>query len=637
MTRSTGQTSHSPLPGGNLTVVFTDIVNSTTLKGLMPGDTSRRRDASYRTTVKEPHDRRVLGLVEQAGGVRVASTGDGFFFTFEDADEAVLCALAIQRALHAEPIVTPLGQLAVRIGIHTGPVNAPDASRGATDYASTTVDKAQRVQAAAGPGEVFVSSQTHSLVNVRSVTFAEQPPAELKGFGPTTLYRAMAEDIQQPAQRRIPLSEFDNPYDFIGTARRGTFKGRTREAEELMQSVGAGTHTAIFGLQRMGKTSLNEQGLDTELQRHPDVRNKILLATIDMQRLGGAEVTYRDFAGAIFESVITQLAALGLGREVHNLRAHTRELFDASQYQRGDRTEFFAVFARLIRGLATTSRRRIVLFIDEFSEIRNVIERNNNALRRNPYRVSNLLPHDMFIDVPFIHHLSSLLRDADVKSQFTVIVLVRPFLAEYDAREDLQLLKLMKPITLRHLDESAARELITEPLRPCLSLEDAAVDYLVKLTAGHPYLLQFILSLIVDKMKHAGRVTLSLDDVKAVEERMVSDGPEFDAQFEVLISDYSIDEVTHAEEAQVGKGLLALISKYGQPPDGWVFGSQIFEDFARYRVPEAKTTAILDQLTRTRILEESTADDRMRYRLAIPLVQRRFLQQNLFLKYFRHV
>jgi ferredoxin--NADP+ reductase len=30
------------------------------------------------------------------------------------------------------------------------------------------------------------------------------------------------------------------------------------------------------------------------------------------------------------------------------------------------------------------------------------------------------------------------------------------------------------------------------------------------------------------------------------------DGPEFDAQFEVLISDYSIDEVTHAEEAQLG-------------------------------------------------------------------------------------
>ena len=569
--------------------------------------------------------------MEQAGGIRVASTGDGFFFTFEDADEAVLCALAIQRALHAEPIVTPLGQLAVRIGIHTGPVNAPDASRGATDYASTTVDKAQRVQAAAGPGEVFVSSQTHSLVNVRGVTFQEQPPTELKGFGPATLYRAVSDDIRTTVQRRIPLSEFDNPR-LHRTAQRGTFKAHAR-AEELMQSVGAGTHTAIFWSARMGKTSLIEQG-PIPNWRHPDVRNKCCSRPSTCSGRG-AEAPTR-FCRRDLRSVIAQLAR-STSAVTYNVRAHTRELFDASQYQRGDRTEFFAVFARLIRGLATTSRRRIVLFIDEFSEIRNVIERNHNALRRNPYRVSNLLPHDMFIDVPFIHHLSSLLRDADVKSQFTVIVLVRPFLAEYDAREDLQLLKLMKPITLRHLDEPAARELITEPLRPCLSLEDAAVDYLVKLTAGHPYLLQFILSLIVDKLKHAGRVTLSLDDVKAVEERMVADGPEFDAQFEVLISDYSIDEVTHAEEAQLGKGLLALISKYGQPPDGWVFGSQIFEDFARYRVPEAKTTSILAQLTRTRILEESAADDRMRYRLAIPLVQRRFLQQNLFLKYFRHV
>ena len=200
MTRSTGHPLHSPLPGGNLTVVFTDIVNSTKLKGLMPGDTSRRRDASYRTTIKEPHDRRVLGLVEQAGGVRVASTGDGFFVTFEDADEAVLCALAIQRALHARAD----RDAAWAAGgphrhSHRSSECAGRQSRRA-DYASTTVDKAQRVQTAAGPGEVFVSSQTHSLVNVRSVTFEEQPPAELKGLGPTTLYRAVAGDIQQPVQ-----------------------------------------------------------------------------------------------------------------------------------------------------------------------------------------------------------------------------------------------------------------------------------------------------------------------------------------------------------------------------------------------------------------------------------------------------
>ena len=51
---------------------------------------------------------------------------------------------------------------------------------------------------------------------------------------------------------------------------------------------------------------------------------------------------------------------------------------------------------------------------------------------------------------------------------------------------------------------------------------------------------------------------------------MVSDGPGYDAQFKVLISDYSVDEITHPKEAELGKGLLALVSKVGQDRDGWV-------------------------------------------------------------------
>ena len=226
-----------------------------------------------------------------------------------------------------------------------------------------------------------------------------------------------------------------------------------------------------------------------------------------------------------------------------------------------------------------------MLFIDEFSEIRKVIERNKTALQKNPARTAKLLPHDMYIDVPFIHHLSSLLKDEALKRQITFVVLVRPFLAEYDEREGLQLLKLMKPITLRHLDEAAAKELITEPLESYVSYEDGAVDYLFTLTAGHPYLLQFILKLIVDKIKRIGRPTITLADVKWVQELMISDGPAYDAQFAVLISDYSVDEITHPKEAQLGKGLLALVSKLGQHQDGWVDAAQIFDGIRQIRHP----------------------------------------------------
>ena len=242
----------------------------------------------------------------------------------------------------------------------------------------------------------------------------------------------------------------------------------------------------------------------------------------------------------------------------------------------------------------------------------------------------------MYIDVPFIHHMSSLLKDEALKRQITFIVLVRPFIAEYDEREGLQLLKLMKPIMLRHLDEAAAKELITEPLETYISYDDGAVDYLFRITAGHPYLLQFILKLIVDKIKRIGRATITLRDIKWVQERMISDGPAFDAQFAVLISDYSVAEITHPKEAQLGKGLLALVSKLGQQQDGWVPATEIFERFAEYKIPDEKTASLLSQLTRTCILEEGNVDDRLRYRLSIPLVQERFVRQNLHLKYFRY-
>src|SRR5438128_333449 len=96
MASTRGARSAEQLPGGIVTAMFTDIVDSARLKGLMAADTAARRDAAYRSLVKEPHDKCVLGSIRRAGGYKVKSTGDGYLFMFTDADEAVLCALNIQ-------------------------------------------------------------------------------------------------------------------------------------------------------------------------------------------------------------------------------------------------------------------------------------------------------------------------------------------------------------------------------------------------------------------------------------------------------------------------------------------------------------------------------------------------------------
>jgi class 3 adenylate cyclase len=616
-----------------VTAMFTDIVDSTKLKTLMDGITATRRDAAFKTQIKQPHDQRILEHVRRAGGEKVKSTGDGFLFIFNDADEAVLCAVSIQQSLRVDPVGTPLGPLSLRIGIHTGSAQEPD-----DDFTAAAIDKAARVQAHAAPGEVFVSKETRVMVDgLRNVVFEELPPVELKGLGPHTLFRVVGNHAVEGEAKQVQptdLAQLENPYDFSTAANGRTFKGRTSEMEELLDSIESGTHTAIFGLQRMGKTSLICQGLAAELETRKELRDRIVVANIDMQRLGGAQVTYKDFVSAILGSVVDELGKLGCARQVQNFRALTSTLFAPHQYQRGDRSEFFAVFTKVLTELTKHSDRRIILFLDEFSEIRKVIERNQAVLNKNPVRTARLLPHDLYIDVPFIHHLGSLLKDEALKGKITFIVLVRPFLAEYDEQQSLQLLKLMKPITLGRLDEPAAKQLITEPLGRYLSYRDDAVDYLIKLTAGHPYLLQFILKLLVDKIKRNGRPTIELKDVQWVEERMVGDGPGFDAQFAVLISDYSVDEVSHPKEALLGKGVLALISKLGQPRDGWATTAEIIDGLAKYDIPEEKTASLLSQLTRTRILEEIDRDDQLQYRLSVPLVRERFVRQNLYRKYF---
>jgi hypothetical protein len=68
-----------------------------------------------------------------------------------------------------------------------------------------------------------------------------------------------------------------------------------------------------------------------------------------------------------------------------------------------------------------------------------------------------------------------------------------------------------------------------------------------------------------------------------------------------------------------------------------VHEGQVFEEFTRHRVPVEKSAALLSQLTRTKILDESNRDGALCYRLAVPLVRKRFVRQNLFLKYFRQI
>ena len=72
----------------------------------------------------------------------------------------------------------------------------------------------------------------------------------------------------------VPIN---NPYDFTNIANGQLFKGRRADIAKLIGNICSGTHTVVFGLQRMGKTSLVEHVMKEVLPLKDELRNSTTL------------------------------------------------------------------------------------------------------------------------------------------------------------------------------------------------------------------------------------------------------------------------------------------------------------------------------------------------------------------------
>ena len=158
----TGARSRGRLARALLTVMFTDIVDSTA-RAAEVGD-GRWRDLLAR------HDDTIRKELVRFGGRAVKTVGDGFLATFEGPpSRALRCALAITseaRELGVE----------VRIGMHTG-----ECELIGEDVGGMAVHLASRVGGLAGPGEVLVSGTVFGTVVGGPFTFEDRGLHELKG------------------------------------------------------------------------------------------------------------------------------------------------------------------------------------------------------------------------------------------------------------------------------------------------------------------------------------------------------------------------------------------------------------------------------------------------------------------------
>ena len=153
---------------GTVTIVFTDIVDSTVL-------TLRLGDHAWRDVLRR-HDSLIRDVTGAHGGTVVETQGDGAMLAFSSARRAVVCAESIQREI-STAFADDSPPFRIRIGIHTG-----DAIQEADRFFGTTVHYAARVASQALGGEVLVSNLVRELVANSGIEFTESREVELKGL-----------------------------------------------------------------------------------------------------------------------------------------------------------------------------------------------------------------------------------------------------------------------------------------------------------------------------------------------------------------------------------------------------------------------------------------------------------------------
>jgi predicted ATPase/class 3 adenylate cyclase len=231
-----------PLTGGVITMMFTDIVESTSTKAALG-------DERYFREVLEPHNKLVRRAVAQHNGRELKAIGDAFLVGFTLPAEAVSSAIAIQEGLRANPIQAGKDSLKVRIGLHTGtPKVYRDEGSQRIDLSGTDVDKAARVESLARGGQVLISEETEVLSRPEVHDWGRW---ELKGLGRRRIFEVLwpGKTPERPAGR-----SWLEPIRFLTS-----FVGREAEVSQAMDAVMNHRLVTLRGMGGIGKTRLADE------------------------------------------------------------------------------------------------------------------------------------------------------------------------------------------------------------------------------------------------------------------------------------------------------------------------------------------------------------------------------------------
>ena len=303
------------LPTGTVTFLFTDIEGSTRLLQQL-GD----RYADVLAT----HHRLLRAAIQDAHGHEMDSQGDALFAAFPRAKDALLAAVAAQRAVQAH--AWPDGiTVRVRMGLHTG-----EPLCGETGYVGMDVHRAARIAAAGHGGQVLVSDVTQGLIArdlPEGVSLRDLGEHRLKDLaGPHRLFQVVTADLPGdfPALRSLNAHPNNLPIQLT------SFVGRVREIAEIKALLSKARLVTLSGSGGAGKTRLALQVAADVVEGYPDgawlaefapIVEPALVPKTVASALGVPEQPGRDMTETLIDAVRPKALLLVLDNCEHLLAA----------------------------------------------------------------------------------------------------------------------------------------------------------------------------------------------------------------------------------------------------------------------------------------------------------------------------
>ncbi len=234
-----GTEPDTPIPSGEVTYLFTDVVGSSK-------EWQRNSDDMHEAL--RIHDEVIRTVFARHGGFVFSVAGDAFGAAFESPSRAVAAAVDIQLGLSqaSSGAVT----IAVRAGLHTG-----DSLERDGNYFGTNVNRAARIQSMGRGGQVLLSRQCADLVSEETpdgysvVSIGEQV---LRSFDDREeLFQLLGDGLSDDTstESSTVTDNLPNPAT--------RFVGRLDDVAGVSEELRPGKHVTLVGLGGLGKTRLS--------------------------------------------------------------------------------------------------------------------------------------------------------------------------------------------------------------------------------------------------------------------------------------------------------------------------------------------------------------------------------------------